>query len=385
MEKDVRYYEDFYFSLIKFQYRFNRGMEKYHGRIVFKDIGFPQEIVLGAGLLPIIVESLIGMLPPATMQEKGIDAANGLFYDAGSCSFHRLALSAINNNLIPLPNIFVGLNACQEVVNDYHTISHQHKIPFYAVDLPYERSEKAILFVANQYERSYLKLCELSGVDPDLRLLAEVVNASNEASYYFRKANQIRKENPGLIYGGPMLKFVNLVMLFGTKGALQISKEYYETCKEYALSNYKRIRFKSKLLWCNMGISYDDKLFEYLEKELGALIVIEEFNSLPEIELSMKNPFLGLAQKTLSTPFISDVQIRADHIMKLVLEYGVDGVIFFSHMNCRLFNSRFNIIKKRLNKNGIPIIELSGDCLDSRSYNRAQLMTRLEAFVEMIS
>lgn len=385
MEMDVQYYEDYYFSLIKFQFRFYYEMAKYQGKIIFKDIGFPQEIILGAGLMPVIVESMIGMLPPTTILEKGLDRANSLFYDTGSCSFHRLALSAINNNLIPLPNAFVGLNACQEVVNDFFVISNQHNIPFYAVDLPYERSNDAVLFVAKQYEEVFEKLCEISGVQPDLAKLSNVITLSNKAANYFRKANNIRKKYQGLIYGGPMLKFVNLVMLFGTEGALDVAREYYETCKKYAQLSEKRIAPKCKILWCNMGISYDDKLYEYIEKELGAIITIEEFNILPEIELPSENPFWGLAEKTLNTPFICDVNLRANNIIKLVLDYDVDGVVFFSHMNCRLFNSRFNVIKKHLNKRDIPIIELNGDCLDNRSYNRAQLLTRLEAFVEMIS
>ena len=48
--------------------------------------------------MPVIVESMIGLLPPALMNEKGFDKANSIFYDTGSCSFHRLAMSAIHNN-----------------------------------------------------------------------------------------------------------------------------------------------------------------------------------------------------------------------------------------------------------------------------------------------
>ncbi len=67
-----------------------------------------------------------------------------------------------------------------------------------------------------------------------------------------------------------------------------------------------------------------------------------------------------------------------------IKEYRIDGVVFFSHMNCRLFNPKLRIIKKSLDELGIPILELSGDCLDKRNYSRAQLATRLEAFVEML-
>lgn len=54
MDINNQYYEDFYFSLIKFQYRFYRDMAKNQGKIIFKDIGFPQELILGAGLMPVI-------------------------------------------------------------------------------------------------------------------------------------------------------------------------------------------------------------------------------------------------------------------------------------------------------------------------------------------
>lgn len=385
MDINNQYYEDFYFSLIKFQYRFYRDMAKNQGKIIFKDIGFPQELILGAGLMPVIVESMIGLLPPTLINEKGFDKANSIFYDTGSCSFHRLAMSAIHNNLVALPNAFIGLNACQEVVNDFFVISNEHQVPFYAVDLPYKRTDDAVLYVEKQYEETFEKLCKLSGEGVNFPKLIETIKLSNAASNYFRKANSIRKEYPGLIYGGPMLKFVNLVMMFGTEGVLQVAREYYETCSRYAQAGERKVYSKCKILWCNMGITYDDKFYEYIEKELGALIVIEEFNNLPEVEISTDNPFLGLAERTLNTSFISDARLRAENLLKLANDYDVDGVVFFSHMNCRFFNSKFNILKKYLNEKGIPIIELSGDCIDKRSYNRAQLITRLEAFVEMIS
>lgn len=381
--KTMDYYEDFYFSLIKFQYKYYRNILVNKNKVLYKDIGFPQEIILSAGFMPAVVESLMGMLPPSTVHEEVLDRANKYFYDTGNCSFHRLALPAIDNHLISLPEAIVGLSACQEVVNHFFVLSKRYKIPFYAVDLPYDRTESSLEFLANQYEEVYCRLCKLSGISSGSSRLSEVIHLSNQAAEFFDKANALRKAFPCLLYGSQMLKFVNLIMLFGTEGAIDVAKEYYETCEKYARED-RKVPCKCKLLWCNMGINYDAKFFEYIEKELGAVIAFEEINSMSLEKIDLENPFRGLAQKSMNTHFIGDVELRAQNLMQLINDCQIDGIIFFSHMNCRLFNSKFSLLKQLLSRTEIPMVELTGDCIDQRSYNRAQLMTRVEAFIEMI-
>ena len=382
---ELSYYDDFYFDFIKFQFQYYSKALRANEQIIYKDIGFPQELILAAGFHPVIIESASGLLPPSILYDELLGKSEKYFYDIGTCSFNRLAFAALDNEVMRLPQNFVAINACKEVSNNFRVLAEKYSIPLFLADLPYMITPDSINYLASQYETIFSELC--LNKDPlfCLEHLKEIIEFSNQATFWFRKGNELRKHLPAVIYGGQMLRFLGLIMHFGTKDAVDIAHSYYEVC-QYKLSDQtKYLKAHCRLLWCNMGITYDNSLFEHIEKKLGAIIAFEEINEIPWDNLDPEKPFHSLAKKTLQTNFLGNVNRRADFILKIVRDYHIDGVIFFSHQNCRMFNPKFQNIKEILSNNSIPIIEVNGDCLDRKTYNKAQILTRIEAFVEMIS
>jgi len=73
------------------------------------------------------------------------------------------------------------------------------------------------------------------------------------------------------------------------------------------------------------------------------------------------------------------------HVEKLIQEYSVDGMLFFSSKTCRLWNlGQQEIINKIERKYGIPGIVIEGDMVDSSMVSEDQLRTRIEALLETI-
>jgi benzoyl-CoA reductase/2-hydroxyglutaryl-CoA dehydratase subunit BcrC/BadD/HgdB len=75
---------------------------------------------------------------------------------------------------------------------------------------------------------------------------------------------------------------------------------------------------------------------------------------------------------------------RLQGILDGVARYGCDGVIHHSHWGCRQSAGAVRVIRDRLRREGIPLLDLDGDCLDPTNVQPGPLRTRMEAFIETL-
>jgi benzoyl-CoA reductase/2-hydroxyglutaryl-CoA dehydratase subunit BcrC/BadD/HgdB len=73
---------------------------------------------------------------------------------------------------------------------------------------------------------------------------------------------------------------------------------------------------------------------------------------------------------------------RLDNVAAMANELGVDGVIHYALMFCQPYGHEAFKVEKSLQKEGIPMLAIE---TDYSMEDVAQLKTRVEAFVEMIS
>jgi len=75
---------------------------------------------------------------------------------------------------------------------------------------------------------------------------------------------------------------------------------------------------------------------------------------------------------------------RGNFCLNLARNFGVDGVIHFSHWGCRQSAGGVSYLKKVFEEEDISFLELTGDCVDHASQGAGQLRTRTEAFLEIM-
>lgn len=80
-------------------------------------------------------------------------------------------------------------------------------------------------------------------------------------------------------------------------------------------------------------------------------------------------------------PRMKDAQRRFDHVMQLIDEFRVDGVVFYTLKFCDPFLFDVPVLKEQLERHGIPSLILEGDYTPG---TLGRVRTRIEAFIEML-
>ena len=75
---------------------------------------------------------------------------------------------------------------------------------------------------------------------------------------------------------------------------------------------------------------------------------------------------------------------RPDRGIEAARQLKADGVVWFCHWGCKHTLGGAQLAKKRFEEAGIPCLILDGDGCDRSHGGEGQLMTRMEAFVEML-
>jgi benzoyl-CoA reductase/2-hydroxyglutaryl-CoA dehydratase subunit BcrC/BadD/HgdB len=222
-----------------------------------------------------------------------------------------------------------------------------------------------------------------SKLDP-LRL-QEAIKLSNEAREYFIKINDLRTNIPAPISGGEAIDYAALLAFtWGSREMIEVCKSLYEEINEIVKKSTVSKDERLRILWRHLRPYYSDALINFIENELNTTVAFEEINYIHWDEMNPKDPFRSLAKKLILNSPIGPIEHWMKDSLGLIEKYKIDAVISFTHWACRQLGSTNQIFKDALSKRGIPMLELSGDCIDPREFSFQQLKTRIEAFLEMI-
>jgi benzoyl-CoA reductase/2-hydroxyglutaryl-CoA dehydratase subunit BcrC/BadD/HgdB len=139
-----------------------------------------------------------------------------------------------------------------------------------------------------------------------------------------------------------------------------------------------------RLLWLELKPYFKADVFDKIENAGNTKIVFEEINHVYWDKLDPDKPYESLARKLISNHNNGPLDNRLKVIKTLAKDYNVDGIIAYSTWGCRRNNAAIPTIKTELAKEGYPLLNLDGDCVDDTNYMAGQIATRTEGFVEML-
>ena len=356
-------------------------------RVAWCGIATPYDLFAALDVTPCFVEFVGATLASTGMAPPMLEAAEEAGYSTDSCAYHRAVLAADMAGLVLAPDFVVGTSCpCSGGLAVVEAMAKRHGAGLFVVHVPPSDSEEAVAYLAEQY-RSMLGFVEEQlgeRLDPDrLRRAMELSNRTRELMVeIFDLVGAV----PSPARRRDMVNVgITLPLLFGTEAGVRVAEIYRDELSATLANRTGELpRESARLLWLQNRIQFRNPLDDILGDEFGAAVVAEELNSVWWEPLDLDDPLRSMARRTLASPLMLSADRRVEHLVKMVRQYDIDGVVNPCHWGCRQGTGTRGLLQRGLQEHGIPVLNLDVDCIDSRNFAEGQLRTRLEAFLEMV-
>lgn len=356
-------------------------------RVVWASVFVPCELFWGLGLTPFYPEvaaaagAALGLTPHAIAQAS----ESGVPVDL--CTYHRAAFGLARDGFYPPAAAFVSTShLCTLAGIMFAADAHRRGKPFRLIDVPPVFDSDSLDYVEAQLEVLVGELCEATGARYDPDRMRESIRLCNQARALAIEFNDLRVARPSPLRGGPMLGVLGLgLWILGLPDGVNHFRAWRDyTAQRVSRRDPEQPLQKTRLFWLHLRPFAESGLIQHLEDDLGAVIAFEEHNTIWWDEMDESRPLRGLAAKILAHPSNGSVERRLKMILDGVARYECDGVVHFSHWGCRQASGAVRVIRDRLRREGIPMLELDGDCIDPANVQTGPLRTRIEAFIETL-
>ncbi|ACX52799.1 2-hydroxyglutaryl-CoA dehydratase D-component [Ammonifex degensii KC4] len=349
--------------------------------VVFTSAFFPTEIVRALGYVVFSPEVAAALASSLGLASSCLREAEGAWYGRDTCSFHRCAAGALELGLFPKPDaLCASTHLCDGAPQLFANLARRLRVPFFLLDVPQEESPEALEYVGRQLERIYRQLAELGGKKPEEGALAGALEASERFRRALLRIESCRKKKSFPL--PPDFFLNNLVYLTFVGQGSGEAAELVELLAE-ELENLSPSPGRVRLLWLHLKPYHDSSLMACLAQR-GVTLAGEEMTHVYWPELDPFSPFMSLARKVLSHFAHGPATRRAATLRRLVKEQACDGVVCFAHWGCRQSSGAVEILRECFSRWGIPFLVLEGDCVDGSAAGKGQVLTRLEAFLEIL-
>ncbi len=357
-------------------------------KVAYRSVIMPTEIFFAMDMVPICVEMVSAMLAGSAMGPRALNIAEENHYSRDICSFARCILGAAIEDYLPSPDFLASTSYyCDDTPKLFYTLGKMYSREPFLLDVPYDyKNNDAIEYLARQLEKMVSVLEKAIGRRLDPKRLSQAIEFSNEARDYFVKVNELRKNIPAPILGGEAIDYATLLAFtWGSREMVDVYKMLYEEVRDRVNTGAKlKKSSKPRILWRHLRPYYNNYLMEFIERELNCEIAFEEINYIHWGPMDPKDPYRSLARKLILNSPVGPIEHWMEDSFGLLDKYSIDAVVSFTHWGCRQLASTNHIFKEALEKRGIPMLELGGDCIDSRDYSFQQIKTRIQAFIEML-
>ncbi|MFV1859130.1 MAG: 2-hydroxyacyl-CoA dehydratase subunit D [Anaerolineales bacterium] len=355
--------------------------------VIWSNVFVPCELIWGLGLVPFYPEIAAAIGAQLGLSSLGVEQAAGLSYPVELCTFHRSAAGLRAAGLYPRAGMHVATsNLCDVAGQVLANFARNDGRPFTLLDVPQNDDEQAVAYVTAQLRELVDSMAAALGVTFEPERMRQAISLSNQARSLALQAGALREAHPAPLRGSAMLDQLGmLTSMFGHPAGVA----YYRALRDYIRERIRegepeQANQRTRIYWMHLGPYFPAALFPHLEDDLGVVIAFEETSTLWWEELDEGQPFRSLARKMLAMVLNGPVERRLDLTLRNIARFDCEGVIHFSHWGCRQSTGALQVIRHRLRREGVPFLDLDGDCVDPTNLQWGPLRTRVEAFMETL-
>ncbi|MCF0144559.1 MAG: 2-hydroxyacyl-CoA dehydratase, partial [Firmicutes bacterium] len=251
--------------------------------------------------------------------------------------------------------------------------------PYFYIDVPVDRSPDSVAYVADQLKDYGSFLEDVTGKRLDEERLKKTLASTERTLKNLERAQQLKKDR----YLNNSLRG-ELFEIFGSHIMLGTSDmETYSNllCRDLE----KADRAKGvRILWMHVVPYYIEPLVKLMSFNPRCQIITCEMNYDVCTDIDPEKPYESMAKRLVYHPFNGSYTYRAESSIKMCKELDIDGVIYFCQWGCKHTAGIAACMKESFEAAGYPMLILGGDACDRNNGGEGQLMTRIEAFVEML-
>lgn len=363
---------------------------------------FPVEMLIAMDVIPVWPENYASVCAARQVSVRLCEAAEREGFSRDLCSYARCVLGSIFEKKdlpeggMPKPDFLVASTcACDTHLKWFQVVSRRLNCPLFLLDVPYNITSadsenlesRHIEHYVSQLEELISFLEKQTGTKLDKDKLRETTALSDRTSDLWMEIQDYRKTIPTPMGGRDAFSAVFFMLCIpGTQMAVDFYERLRHEVRDRTKSNVGIIENeKYRLVWDNLPMWFNLRFFDYLNS-LGIVIVAETFSHVWAGSLDPSKPLESLARKYLPNFANATVGRRIDLIVSLAKTFDADGVVLPTNWGCRMMSIGETIVKDAVyRKLGVPSLIIDVDSSDWRNYNKAQVKTKIEAFIEMLS
>jgi len=331
----------------------------------------PEEIFHAAGMIPFRITG--------EFQYSSAEACG--FLHRNMCSY---ILSCLNEGASDIYNFMDGIimnNICDAQTRLFDVWNNYFQ-PSYSFYLHYPRqfNQASIDFFRNQINELIESTKRQSGFEITNNSLIDAINLCNESRILLQKLYNQRKANKGInLTSKEIIKIVNYSMCgFKEDFNRHLDSILLQRNHEEQLQcNKKRI-----LICSNFFENF--KLIDMIEKFGGEVVCEYDFLKYFDEQIdSYSDPVDAISDfyfKRALGRFLDNFESRIGDLFRVIDEYNIELVVFFSLKFCENSLMDFPEIKKKLLKNNIPVLFIEGE---RHMSNMEHIKTRIQTFMEI--
>lgn len=341
----------------------------------------PGELLTAAGITPYSVEAMSCFIAGTRCEQAFLAQTESEGFPETMCSYHRVFLGASMTGLVPKPKCTIYTNlACDGNMMTFPYLKQKYQIPGFYIDVPYEKNQDSISYVADQLREMKKFLEDIGGKKISEQSVQRAVANSNEAASYYSRQLALRKDHdPVTSLTNELYAIFMCHLLAGSEESLKYTKMLLEDVKKAPKGEGLHI------LWMHMMPFLQDPVKDVFNYSRNVHISACDFVADGFQRMQASDPYEALAEKMVNCIYNGSVKQRIRRAQELADLTEADGGILFAHWGCKGTIGASSLIKNSLENAGLPTMVLDGDGCNPANSSDGQVSTRLQAYLEMLS
>ena len=340
----------------------------------------PGELLTAAGLTPYSVEALSCFLAGTRCEQAFLRKTEEEGFPETMCSYHRVFLGAALTGLLPKPKCTVYTNlACDGNMMTFPYVKETYDIPGFYIDVPYEKNQESISYVAGQLREMKHFLEDVTGKTISDQAVQQAVTNSRKAADNYQKQLGLRSEHdPVSTLTNELYAIFMCHLLAGSEQSVKYTELLLEDVKKAPKGEGLHVLWMHIMPFLQQPVK---EAFNYSDKiHIRACdFVADGFRP-----MHASDPYEAMAEKMVHCIYNGNVEQRIQMAKDLAAKTDADGGILCAHWGCKGTIGASSLIKSSLEAAGLPTMILDGDGCNPANTSDGQVSTRLQAFMEML-